>query len=405
MKSHLPESGQEPIPYVIHAWVTSGCECAPVIDWLAGGYQMKRIALSAMVVLALASPSFARADASVTLETLRTLHAAHAEAIRTLVIEEAVRTDNPHSAAEETHLLNRLSERAAIQQERAAGQRGLAELSDAEKELIAAQQSRRADDAAAPPLERRKPTVSDLPAEYMPVWRANQRQQTRQRHFYDYAGQRHRLEMRDRRDLNQLAHEFGIVESQRRNLDASRTMIITAAHSIMLNHDDSIATVLAGSTKSLDERLELLGIVPPRLLSGVVPVEISRNPDGNISLQGRLPETGQLVLEITLRAEDYRMTHMARYGRGGDLIREVTATDYRRVGPDAWAPFHVETTQRLGGDSGLRRETREVRRIELNPPLTETLFEPPSSAQLHPIDPAAWEAFTARPAARRSERE
>lgn len=100
----------------------------------------------------------------------------------------------------------------------------------------------------------------------MTVWQANTLQATQQNAAYDFIGHRASVRQRDTRDLQALSTSFGVPESQLANLDCTRTVINTAGYSLLINRDDSVATISLGSTRPLTERLLLMGIVPERLL-------------------------------------------------------------------------------------------------------------------------------------------
>ncbi|MEP0845408.1 MAG: hypothetical protein HRF50_01145 [Phycisphaerae bacterium] len=322
---------------------------------------------------------------AVTVETLRAEHAAHAAAVHSLLVVEVVETHNPRTPTWEAQTRSYLERRAAAERARIAADAAELQVPDSERRLVTEQRM------------REQPTT-DLAAEYMPVWWANENERTRRRVACDFAGQRLRLEQRDLRDLTQLRAQFGIVAEQDQNLDSTRTLIITAGYTLLLNRDDTMATVLRGGTSSFAERLELLGIIPARLLDGRFPVELSDNPDGSINARGALPDTGQVIFELTLRREPgHHMTHMVQYSRTGEVVADLELSDYRHVAPGVWAPFHAETSRRLGGSLGERTETHEVASLEVNPPLDGSTFEPPAGIGVVSMDPQASEAYKNRP--------
>lgn len=346
---------------------------------------MSLVITSTLVSLLFCAAAPVQAAAPATAESLHAEHAAHASAIRSLVAVEVVQTHNPRSPTWEAQTRGYLERRVAAERERIASAVATLDVPESERGLLAEQRMR----------EMR---TADLPAEFMPVWWANEHEQTRQRHVCDFAGQRLRLEQRDLRDLAQLRAQFGVVPEQDQNLDSTRTLVVTPGYTLMVNRDDTLATVLRGGSRGLADRLLLLGIVPAAMLDGRYPLDVSVNPDGTISVRGALPDSGLAAFELTLRAErGHHMTHMVRYGRDGEPIEELTLSDYRRVPPGAWAPFRTEMTRRLGGELGERSETREVASIELNAPVEDATFEPPTGARVGALDPEAWEAYKSRP--------
>lgn len=340
---------------------------------------------STLVALLFSGSAPIQAAQPPTVESLRAEHAAHALAIRSLVTVEVVQTHNPRSPTWEAQTRGYLERRVASERERIVSTAAALDVPESERGLLS-QQRMRAQGSA------------DLPAEYMPVWWANEHEYTRQRLVCDFAGQRLRLEQRDLRDLAQLRTQFGIVPEQDQNLDSTRTLIVTAGYTLLVNRDDTFATVLRGGSRGLADRLLLLGVVPAAMLDGRYPLDVAVNPDGTIGVRGAHPDSGLAAFELTLRAEQgHHMTHMIRYGRDGEPIEELTLSDYRRVTPGTSAPFHTEMTRGLGGALGERSETREVASIELNAPVENATFEPPSGARVGALDPEAWEAYKNRP--------
>jgi|GEM_PF-6566599 len=341
---------------------------------------MHRLTSSALVALFCCSVTWVRADAPLSLKALSAEHAAHAAAVRSLAIEETVVTDMPRTAALRMRIGNRLEERVAAQ--RGRFYQGLTLTDASPEELLMAEQ--RFNESGKP----------RFPAECLSAWQANERVPTRQNQAYDYSGQRVRVEQRDLRNLDEVSAQFGVPESQRRNLDATRTIINTTDYSLMFDRVHSSATVLGGSTQGLRERRMLMGIVPAPILSGRLATRITTGPDGAIQLSADWPDSEQVIFELTLRGKSgHHLTHLVRYDRTGERILEIDASDYRLVKPNTWMPFHTEFTQRLGAGAGERTETRDVVSVQVNPTLSASTFRAPGGMHVQGLDPVAWNAY------------
>ncbi|MEP0847499.1 MAG: hypothetical protein HRF50_11885 [Phycisphaerae bacterium] len=338
---------------------------------------------STLAILAgLARVSIADSPASV--DTIRAEHAAYAAAVRSLVVEETVRTHNPRGAAEEAELVNFLNQREAAYRQHVAAELAERDLSRAEQTFLLEQRMRKSGRA-------------ELAAEVVPAWRANEHEWTQQRHYYDFVGRRERLEQRDLRDLAEIVRDQGIPDSQLPNVDLSKTFINTRDYSLIVDRDRTNAALLRGSTQGLDERLILLGIVPERLLSGAFTIDVSANPDGATLLQGRVAGAEHPTFEITLRGEEgHRMSRLVQYDDKCEAKYEVLLDDYRRTDSGQVLPFRTRSVRNLGREIGQRTETREVTRIELNSALPADVFQAPRGARLQPLDPAALAAYKAR---------
>lgn len=324
------------------------------------------------------------ADSPVSVDTIRAEHAAHAAGIRSLVIEETVRTHNPRSAAEEAELLNHLNQREAAYRQHVAAELAERDLSRVEQTFL---------------LERRmrESGRAELAAAVVPAWRANEHEWTQQRRFYDFVGRRERLEQRDLRDLAEIMRDQGIPDGQLPNLDLTKIFINTRDYSLIVNRDRTNAALLRGSTQGLDERLILLGIVPERLLGGAFTIDVSANPDGATLLQGRVPGAERPAFEITLRSDDgRRMQRLVQYDDKCEVKYEALLEDYRRTDSGQVLPFRTRSVRNLGREIGQRTEAREVTRIELNPALPADVFQAPRGARLQPLDPAALANYKAR---------
>jgi len=344
---------------------------------------MNRLASPCVGVTALCCAALAPAgDPPITLESLRAEHAAHAAALRTLIVEEDVQT-RLAAGGLEARVRERLEDRLEAQRQRFYEAVDCSEDS-AEALLLAEQRFDAAHDAHQ--VEGR-----------LAAFAANARQSSRQRAAFDFVAQRVRIEQRDLRDLDALAERFAVPARERVNLDCTRTVISTAGYSLLVNRDESLATVSTGSTRPLTERLVLLGIVPERLLDGRYPTRVTREADGSILLRAQRPDMDGLAFEIVLRPDEGRYaTRITRYDRAGARLHELHAADYRRLAPGMSAPFFTETFERLSGQAGVRSVSRMVTRVQVNPDAPAALFEAPRTARVQPLDASARAAYVSR---------
>lgn len=307
----------------------------------------------------------------ITLEDVRAAHAARADSIRTLVIDEIVQTHRTRSPDDLERLRQTMEDRVLRQRERLLGDPSCEPL--APEELIKLE------------IRVREEVNTELPDQVLAVTHANADLRTREKATIDFARQRSCREQRDLRDLARLARENSIPESQLRNLTATRTLIDTASYSIIVNDDATLATVLRGSTTPIEHRRALLGIASPRMLAGTLPTTVQPRGDGTIAVQAKMRDSEQVAFELTLQnAPGYPMTKLVQYGADGALVRELRLSDYRVVHGGVALPYHSEFLQTSA--SGVQNETRDVQEVVLNSEVVRKTFLPPRKARLHGFD-------------------
>lgn len=326
-----------------------------------------------------------------TLVSIRAEHAARAGAIRTLVIEEEVYTQESRSPELEAARRARLEDLVTKRAERVVASLNQEKLTPAELQRV----SRRALDDARSVLD---------PEQAMLVWAANEEITARQRSSYDFVGLQCRVEQRDLRDLDGISKQLGITDLQRASLDATLTTIETREFTLRVALADELATVLRGSSFLLGERLELCGVLPAEWLTGSFPTQVTAGEDGTVRLRTHWDDSERPALDVCLDRRG-RVRSLVHYGRDGEKVREVQLSDYRQVDPGVWIPFHSESYRRLGPHSGERTEVRDVVSVQVNRPLADDAFEAPRGARLQPMDPTALSAYLKHKEARNAAKE
>jgi hypothetical protein len=198
----------------------------------------------------------------------------------------------------------------------------------------------------------------------------------------DFGLEQARHDDRDLRDLQGLAAQHGLHQSeQRHNLDQTRYHIFTADQSIMLIPAGKLAVVSSAPCFSADLEASRLGIIPRWVLEGDLQLAlrvVQRDGKAHVEVTGR--ERGASTNSVLVRVQpelEYRLTRLVRYDDAGQVLEEFTASDYRAL-DGVLIPFKTEHRHAAHGFPDYLVRRRMVESVRLNEPVSATQFAIPA---------------------------
>lgn len=203
----------------------------------------------------------------------------------------------------------------------------------------------------------------------------------------DLRNRRIRRDDADLRDLDALARTHGLSVTQRLSVEKSGSTICDGdkPEVRLFPHVEKLATIVPSRSLRIDTELKKLGIVPSGVFDPAHALSCEgTDGDAEVRLIGRDAE-GATAFIFTLSPERrFAVTGLTVY-KGGRVIEEFTASDYREV-DGVWIPYRTRTVLSERGPSYYVCE-RRVEEVRVNQTLgdSDELFAIPSSYRVQDL--------------------